>query len=105
MNNLIPVQGCLVAFRNEQTTRLGICLGADKSESNAINVRWFGERSTITSILYNEVTCGFKIGMDVMDATPFASHQSMGQGVILQSRTIGDNLQLLVDFRDEERKI
>ena len=40
-----------------------------------------------------------------MDATPFASHQSMGQGVILQSRTIGDNLQLLVDFRDEERKI
>ncbi len=105
MNNLIPVQGCLVAFRNEQTTRLGICLGTNKSESNAINVRWFGERSTITSILYNEVTCGFKIGMDVMDATPFASHQSMGQGVILQSRTIGDNLQLLVDFRDEERKI
>lgn len=105
MNNLTPVQGCLIAFRNEKTSRLGICLGADKSKSNAINVRWFGERSAITSISFHEVTCGFKLGMDVIDATPFASHQSMGQGVILQIRTIGNNIQILVDFRDEDKKI
>lgn len=65
-----------------------------------LQVQWFQPERQVGYVDVTAVRSGFQNGMDVIDDTPGSGVKSLGQGVIMQQRTLAGSEQALVDFPD-----
>jgi superfamily II DNA or RNA helicase len=98
INKLLPVKGAWVRTGFEHNAKIGLVADVNNEGNEPrILVRWNGTKA-MTWILLSEVRCGFKRGMDVMDIPLSRVRKSLGEGVTVDVRQIGDRDQVLVEF-------
>lgn len=96
---LLPVRHCYVAQRlpNNQG-RFGRVEGTfDLGDRVNVKVRWQGE-SHNSVVDMSALTCGFRPNMEVQDVPSSRTRQSLGEGVVVALRTLGEREQVLVDL-------
>ena len=101
-NDLIPVPGCLVKYKLNDSYRFG---RVRSNRNNEVIVNWQGNTQTTVNPKAPELSSGFKVGHAVLDRTPDIGHQSLGQGTVIQQRILAGFEQLLVDFKSVNRKV
>ncbi|WP_299065588.1 DEAD/DEAH box helicase [uncultured Psychrobacter sp.] len=101
-DDLIPVPGCLVKYRLNDSHRFGRVRG---NINNEVLVNWQGNTQTTVDPKAPELSSGFKVGHVVLDRTPDIGHQPLGQGTVIQQRVLAGFEQLLVDFKSINRKV
>lgn len=101
-NDLIPVPGCLVKYKINDSYRYG---RVRSNRNNEVLVNWQGNTQTTVDPTAPELSSGFKVGHVVLDRTPDIGHQSLGQGTVIQQRVLAGLEQLLVDFKSINRKV
>ncbi|BBL73696.1 helicase [Methylomagnum ishizawai] len=90
----------------EGYTGLGeiISTKAVDSEKFEAHIRWFtGNGPEWVSI--DKLKSGFQLGMEVQDVPRSRSRNSLGEGTVLESRTIGGRDQVLVEFSESGQRI
>ena len=93
--------GCWVSQKlpSGRDERRGIVkIAIAKESGDQLHVHWFTPERSLTYVDASTVRSGFQNGMDVIDETPGSSVRSLGQGVIMQQRTLAGFEQVLVDF-------
>ena len=98
---LTHVPGCWVSqtLPSGQSERRGIVkMAIAKEAEDQIQVHWFSPEKKLAYVDASAVRSGFQNGMDVVDETPGSGFRSLGQGVIMQQRTLAGSEQVLVDF-------
>ncbi|MBU2967544.1 DEAD/DEAH box helicase family protein [Amphritea atlantica] len=90
---LLPTQNCWVSYNNNGGVVLGTMEGAD-----GISAKVRFKDSIERIVLIEELSSGFKVGMDVRHVPSRTGAQSLGEGVVLKTRTLGFNDQVLVEF-------
>jgi len=100
---LVPVENCWV--KHIETERVGRVRRRFARKDNIdLDVHWL--KSNKTSLVdLSEVENGFKVGMEVQNVPSSVSRESLGEGVILRTRTIGGRDQVLVDFLQSGNQI
>lgn len=101
-NDLIPVPGCLVKYKLNDSYRLG---RVRNNRNNEVLVNWQGNTQTTVDPTAPELSSGFQVGHVVLDRTPDIGHQPLGQGTVMQQRVLAGFEQLLVDFKSINRKV
>lgn len=95
MDNILPITGCMVAYRE----RLGVVkssrFGPDKK--GLATVRW-NPTGEISSIDIRELTSGLKPGREVEFVPTNNSGRNYGYGVVCNIRKLAGYEQVLVDF-------
>lgn len=92
----LPVPGAWVRDRQKPKERRGWVKSVD-IEQGQILVNWFKE-ARLSWHRPQELGSGFSIGMDVQDVPRSNIRPSLGEGIVLESRTLGGQDQVLVDF-------
>lgn len=98
---LSHVPGCWVSQQlpSSLSERRGIVkMIVAKEAGDQLQVHWFSPEKKLTYVDASAVRSGFQNGMDVVDETPGSGVFSLGQGVIMQQRTLAGSEQVLVDF-------
>lgn len=98
---LTHVPGCWVSqtLPSGQNERRGIVkMAIAKEAEDQLQVHWFSPEKKLAYVDASAVRSGFQNGMDVVDETPGSGIRSLGQGVIMQQRTLAGSEQVLVDF-------
>ena len=100
----IPVKGCIVR-RKFMGDSIGEVVGikAIEIKNVIVNVRWSNGKQE--SISVDALHSGFKIGMDVQDMPRSRTRKSLGEGTVLEIRTIGERDQVLVEFPESGQRI
>nr|WP_241878129.1 SNF2-related protein [Psychrobacter sp. PraFG1]UNK04554.1 SNF2-related protein [Psychrobacter sp. PraFG1] len=101
-NDLIPVPGCLVKYKLNDSYRLG---RVRSNKNNEVIVKWQDNAQTTVNPKAPELSSGLKVGHVVLDRTPDIGHQSLGQGTVVQQRMLAGFEQFLVDFKACNRKV
>lgn len=86
--------GCCV---KKDDSDFGIVRKAEVNSHEYLHVEWIKKRRLIKEkkeLLYN----GFKIGMEVQDIPLSRTRTSLGEGVVIENRSIGKREQVLVEF-------
>ncbi len=92
----IPIPGAWVKRSSEP--RYGKVLGArDGANGPELRVDWFPDRHKDWTPLAS-LENGFQIGMDVQDAPYSRVRRSLGEGHVIETRTLGGRGQVLVEF-------
>jgi len=92
------VVGCWVVQTRSGSSRKGVVTKVFENETGTrLQVFWVKDQQS-TVISANELVSGFSNGMDVQDQTPGPGIISLGNGVVMQQRTLGFCEQALVDF-------
>lgn len=96
---MLPVHHAWVKqIRPDRTERLGRVESAiDRGDRVDVTVAWYGENETSTVPL-STLRCGFRPMMEVQDIPASRTRKTMGEGVVLKTRTLGGRDQVLVDF-------
>ncbi len=93
---LIPVIGCWV--QKPGSNELGIVRDQNIVSDNVqCQVEWLKSKRN-ESIPFNQLRSGFLINMEVQDIPSSRTGKSLGEGVVLETRRIGERDQVLVDF-------
>lgn len=93
---LSPVVGCCVRRNGSDADASRIGFVHERTEK-ALGVRWLGG-DAIEWLLKKDLRGGFPRGMRVEEMPVHAYRPSLGQGVVVDSRTLGGRDQVLVDF-------
>ena len=102
-NTLIPVKGAWV--KDCKTDNLGVVVDSEKNQFGTRNlVYWFHSRES-SWIGVDQVGCGFRKGMDVVDVPYSRIRKSLGSGSIIDLRKIGSREQALVEFPEFGQRI
>ncbi|WP_200911579.1 DEAD/DEAH box helicase [Teredinibacter purpureus] len=92
----IPVKKCWV---KHDSYGLGMVLGSMEGvDGISLKVKWNDREVTDNIVALSAVTSGFKVGMEVKHTPISATETSLGEGVILKTRTVAGFAQVLVDF-------
>ncbi len=76
----------------------------DRGDSVQVTVKW--QNSNETGIVFlSELRCGFRPQMEVQDIPNSRVRKSLGEGVILKTRTLGGRDQVLVDFSQTGKQL
>ncbi len=96
---MLPVHHAWVKqIRPDRTERLGRVESAiDRGDRVDVTVAWHGENETSTVPL-STLRCGFRPMMEVQDIPASRTRKTMGEGVVIRTRTLGSRDQVLVDF-------
>lgn len=94
----IPVKNCQVKHKTKPDTRGRVTYADEK----VIKVLWQKAKNAM-EVSYSEIECGFGFGAEVIDKTPYAGYQSLGEGVVIQKRILAGQEQLLVAFYNHEK--
>lgn len=91
---LLPVRGTWV--KSKDGTRRGIVKDI-RPDEDKVRVKW---RDTVSEEWVDPylLRCGFELGMDVQDVPLSRVRKSLGEGVVLETRTLGGREQVLVEF-------
>jgi superfamily II DNA or RNA helicase len=96
---LVPVRHCYVTQKlssgQQRTGRVEDV--ADLGTHFNIKVKWHGG-STHSWVNLAELGCGFKLQMEVQDVPSSRTRKSLGEGVVVTTRTLGGREQVLVDL-------
>ena len=105
-SELLPVRHCWVKQgRPDGTERFGRVKSAiDRGDRVDVTVVWHGANETSTVPL-SELRCGFRPMMEVQDIPSSRTRKTMGEGVVLKTRTLGGRDQVLVDFPQAGRQL
>ena len=100
---LIPVEGAWVQ-RGDNITP-GRVVGARRNgDDTEVGVKWY--RSTQTDwVPVGKLRCGFKLNMEVQDIPRSRTRKPLGEGVVLEIRSIGAREQVLVEFPESGQRI
>lgn len=103
---LLPVNHAWVRqVRPDGTERLGWVKSAiDRGDRVDVAVAWHGENKT-TTVPLSTLRCGFRPTMEVQDIPASRTRKTMGEGVVLRTRTLGGRDQVLVDFPQAGKQI
>lgn len=101
-DDFIPVPGCLVKYKLNDSHRFG---RVRSNRNDEVLVNWQGNTQTTVDPKAPELSSGFKVGHVVLDRTPDIGHQSLGQGTVIQQRVLAGFEQLLVEFKSINRKV
>ena len=96
---LLPVRHAWVKQTlSDQTERVGRVESAiDRGNQVDVTVHWQGEnRKSVVPL--SSLRCGFRPMMDVQDVPASRTRKTMGEGIVLKTRTLGGRDQVLVDF-------
>lgn len=66
-------------------------------EGTFARVKWFQDKKTSVMPI-NSLRSGFQVGMSVYHEAEYDSKDSLGEGVVINNRTIGGSSQVLVQF-------
>ncbi|EGV28161.1 helicase domain-containing protein [Thiorhodococcus drewsii AZ1] len=96
---ILPVRHAWVKqVRPDGTERSGRVKSAiDRGDQVDVTVAWHGTNDTSTVPL-STLRCGFRPMMEVQDLPASRTRKTMGEGVVLKTRTLGGRDQVLVDF-------
>jgi len=96
---ILPVRHAWVKqVRPDGTERSGRVKSAiDRGDRVDVTVAWHGMNDTSTVPL-STLRCGFRPMMEVQDLPASRTRKTMGEGVVLKTRTLGGRDQVLVDF-------
>lgn len=95
---LIPVKGCWVIDRRCDPQLRGLVMGSSQFQGEThLKVKW--HRSGNVSLLPLAVAgCGFKLGMDVEDLPFSRVRPALGEGEIVNLRSLGGREAALVEY-------
>jgi len=100
---LLPVSGAWV--KDSSSGNIGIVHNRDTNEfGTRVFVHWHKTKDTSWTSL-ERISCGFMKGMDVVDVPCSRVRQSLGAGVTIDLRKIGNSEQVLVDFLESGKRI
>lgn len=97
---LTPIVGCFVKEGNKKG-----CIIAHSKEKGTqkVRVKWVGDKRE-DWVDVTKLSSGFMLGMDVQEVPYSKTRKSLGEGVVIESRTIGGREQELVDYYTTGRK-
>lgn len=99
---LYPCIGACVGCASRD---FGIVKAVDKGlDDPTCHVKWLPSKR-LESIAIKELRSGFKLGMEVKDVPASFTRKSLGEGVIIENRTLGGRDQSLVGFYECGRQI
>jgi len=103
MNKHAPLSGCWVCQKlTSGNERIGIVVQqVIDGERTSLKIQWLSTRE-MSVVRADEVSSGFKLGMDVMLAVD--DLYGFGEGVILQTRSLAGVTQHLVEFYEANEK-
>lgn len=102
---LLPVKGCWVRRCNDESYLTGVV--KDKTTADGVQkilVKWHGVDNP-EWVLFSNICCGFKKGMDVSDVPVSRVRKSLGEGVTIDLRLLGGKEQVLVNFLESGKNI
>lgn len=95
---LTPVKYSWVRQMTPGGERIGRVQSAvDGGEDIQVTVKWSGTNQ-VSTVALSELRSGFRPMMEVQDIPNSRTRKSLGEGIVLASRTLGDRDQVLVDF-------
>ena len=82
-STLTPVQGCLIKLDVNGELGYGIVSQIKNEETGVI--KWISTdiKNQFSDVKLKDLQPAFKIGMEVLDATPEIGYQRLGRGVIV----------------------
>jgi superfamily II DNA or RNA helicase len=97
MNEILPVIGCCVRRDNDKDQLGRVDSHDSESDSGSVYVIWMKNllRERIPAA---RLRSGFMIGMEVQDSPYSRIRNSLGEGIVVDTRTLGHREQVLVDF-------
>lgn len=103
---LLPVKNaCVKQILPNGEERLGRVMNtAANNEAVLVSVKWQGSNN-IASVELQHLSCGFKIGMEVQDIPHSRVRKSLGEGIVVKTRCIGEREQVLVDFPELGKQV
>lgn len=106
MKKDIPlIKGCIVRLI-DQDELLGEVLSTQPSKNYQYDaqVRWLNGKPP-QWISVSHLRSGFQLGMDVQDVPWSRTRKSLGEGVVIENRTLGRRDQVLVEFPESGQRI
>lgn len=96
---ILPVHHSWVKqVRPDGTERLGRVKSAiDRGDRVDVTVAWHGTNET-SIVPLSALRCGFRPMVEVQDIPASRTRKTMGEGMVLKTRTLGGRDQVLVDF-------
>lgn len=107
MNDLpLPVSGCWVRDREEgRADRLGIVrMTVPHDNDPKAKVEWLKPDRRQSIVPVSQLSCGFGLRMEVLEAGGGTGRQSLGYGGIIGLRKLGNREQVLVDFPETGKR-
>jgi len=100
---LIPVEGAFVSRTSSDS--IGIVRNHRNVDGDIeIAVKWYQGTSKLEWVSLGAVRSGFRIGMEVQDVPYSRTRKSLGEGSVLEARTIGGRDQVLVEFPETGKR-
>ncbi|MGD9727238.1 MAG: helicase-related protein [Nitrospiraceae bacterium] len=102
---LLPVGGCVVSrvVQDNRILRGRVQTAVDTGSRIEVTVKWNGGNGTSVLPL-SEIRSGFCPSMEVQDIPNSRTRKTLGEGVVLKTRTLGGRDQVLVDFSEAGRQ-
>lgn len=94
---LIPVDGCCVSRPSSGTVGI-VRARRDINGRIELRVKWHKSSSDLEWVNLEEVRSGFQLKMEVQDIPYSRTRSPLGEGVVVETRTIGNRGQVLVEF-------
>lgn len=101
---LIPVDGCWVQLRDQDSKRVGRVIG-ERQTGGRIELRVSWGRSREEWVPLEELCCGLQLGWTVQDIPLSTTRTTLGQGTIVGRRKLGGHEQILVQLDDDGRSL
>lgn len=96
--SLLPAIGAWVTLKSDRQ-RTGIVKALDlETEPPRVRVQWIQPRNSLDWHTPDQLGNGFQLGMDVQDVPRSRVRRSLGEGKVLETRTLGGREQVLVEF-------
>lgn len=100
---LVPVNGCWV--KDKYSGRAGKVKNSRRlGGGSEVQVAWHGEGEMSWTKL-DCLTSGFQLGMEVQENPYSRTRKSLGEGVVLDVRTIGERDQVLVEYYETGNRV
>lgn len=100
----VPVNGCWVR-RSDIPERTGIVLATKRINGAAeVHVRWH-KTNQDSWVSPKDICSGFQLGMEVQEVPFSRTRKSLGEGVVLETRSLGKRHQVLVEYYESGRRV
>jgi superfamily II DNA or RNA helicase len=101
---LHPVKGCIVKYGDENGFGEVVATRPVNAGKFEVRVKWIN-RNGPEWVAAGKLTSGFQLGMEVQDIPRSQTRKSLGEGTVLENRTIGGRDQVLVEFAESGQRI
>jgi superfamily II DNA or RNA helicase len=102
-NALTPIKGCIV--RLDESDGMGEVITLRNTGDNIeARVRWLKGKGP-EWVPVEELRSGFQLGMEVQDVPRSQIRKSLGEGAVLESRSLGGHDQVLIEFSESGQRV